>query len=267
LRVQKKRLSREALRERVVETLRVVQLDAIASRSATTLSGGQQQRLALARALVFEPVLMLLDEPLSNLDAKLRESMRFELKRLQKERNLTTVYVTHDQAEALALSTRIAVMNHGRIEQLSSPDDVYSRPATAFVADFIGSANLLNGTVVDVRPDGTGVRTPEGMITAATAENLAVGQPCVVAIRPEHVEILEHQPEDTGNVRHGTVLAGVFTGQAVDYEVRVGSQTLRCRTPATRRLDFGTEIWLRLPMLHCLALPVSVTQEPRSVAS
>jgi iron(III) transport system ATP-binding protein len=267
LRVQKLGLSREALRTRVLDTLRVVQLDTIAMRSATTLSGGQQQRLALARALVFEPVLMLLDEPLSNLDAKLRESMRFELKRLQKERNLTTIYVTHDQAEALALSTRIAVMSHGRIEQLGTPDEVYSRPATAFVADFIGSANLLPGTVATVGPTTTEIDTAEGVLVAGTARAVAVGQPCVVAIRPEHVEVLDEEPADQPNIRFGEVLAGVYTGQAVDYEVRVGRKTLRCRTPATRQLDYGRRVWLRLPAEHCLALPSTAERDPELLAS
>jgi iron(III) transport system ATP-binding protein len=256
LRVQKSRLSSRDLRARVIDTLRVVHLDAIADRSATTLSGGQQQRLALARALVFEPVLMLLDEPLSNLDAKLRESMRFELKRLQKERNLTTIYVTHDQAEALALSTTVAVMNNGRIEQLGSPDDVYSNPTTAFVADFIGSANLLPATVSQLTNGGAQVHTAHGPIVAGTARAVGAGDRCVVAIRPEHVEVLgDGEAREDANQRDGVVLAGVFTGQSVDYEVRVGEATIRCRTAASVRLDFGAPIKLRLPPEHCLALP------------
>ncbi len=255
LRVQKSRLTSQDLRARVLDTLRVVHLEAIADRPATTLSGGQQQRLALARALVFEPVLMLLDEPLSNLDAKLRESMRFELKRLQKERNLTTIYVTHDQAEALALSTRVAVMNNGRIEQLGTPDEVYSRPTTAFVADFIGSANLLQGTVSHLTDGGAEVSTSHGPILARTARDVRAGEPCIIAIRPELIEVLRGGESEGINTRDGVVLAGVFTGQGVDYEVRVGEETLRCRTPASIRLDFGAPIRLRLPPEHCLVLP------------
>jgi iron(III) transport system ATP-binding protein len=255
LRVRKKRLSSTDLRKRVNDTLRVVQLESIAGRPATTLSGGQQQRLALARALVFEPVLMLLDEPLSNLDAKLRESMRFELKRLQSERGLTTIYVTHDQGEALALSTRIAVMNNGAIEQLGTPDEVYSSPTTAFVADFIGSANLLPGTVLRLTDGGAEVGTTEGPILAAVATGVTAGGPCVVAIRPEHVQVLSDDVSDQVNVRHATVRAGVFTGQGRDYELSVGGDVLRLRTAATTRLEFGAPIRVWLPPEHCLALP------------
>ena len=130
-----------------MQVLTAVQLDHLAEREATTLSGGQQQRLALARALVMEPALLLLDEPLSNLDAKLREKMRFELKRLQRELRITTVYVTHDQTEALALSHEIAVMHEGRIQQIGTPREIYERPANQFVADFVGNTNFIEGTV------------------------------------------------------------------------------------------------------------------------
>src|SRR5512145_2141694 len=149
LQVARKRTSKSDIRNRVLRVLKTVALDDMAEREATKLSGGQQQRLALARALVMEPSLLLLDEPLSNLDAKLRERMRFELKRLQRELGITTVYVTHDQSEALALSHSIAVMNAGRIEQLGSPREVYERPRNQFVADFIGTTNFVNGTVKD----------------------------------------------------------------------------------------------------------------------
>ena len=130
-----------------MRVLGAVQLDHLVDREATKLSGGQQQRLALARALVMEPQLLLLDEPLSNLDAKLRERMRFELKRLQRELSLTTVYVTHDQSEALALSHEIAVMNEGRIVQIGTPREIYERPRNQFVADFVGTTNFIGGTV------------------------------------------------------------------------------------------------------------------------
>src|SRR5436190_11700372 len=140
-----KRPGRSELRARVERALAVVKLEQLASRDATALSGGQQQRLALARALVMEPALLLLDEPLSNLDAKLRHLLRFELKRLQRELKITTVYVTHDQSEALALSHEIAVMKDGRIQQIGSPRDIYERPSSAFVADFVGSTNFLDG--------------------------------------------------------------------------------------------------------------------------
>src|SRR3954463_8391990 len=147
LRVGRRKLARREIDERVRRVLATVDLSEMAQREATKLSGGQQQRLALARALVMEPRLLLLDEPLSNLDAKLRERMRFELKRLQRELGITTVYVTHDQSEALALSHAIAVMNRGRIEQIGTPREIYERPLNQFVADFVGTTNFLDATV------------------------------------------------------------------------------------------------------------------------
>src|SRR5438552_818905 len=154
LMVGRKKYTRSQIEEKVMRVLKAVGLDHLAEREATKLSGGQQQRLALARALVMEPALLLLDEPLSNLDAKLRERMRFELKRLQRELKITTVYVTHDQSEALALSHQIAVMNEGRIQQIGKPRDVYERPANQFVADFVGNTNFIEGTVGGVGASG-----------------------------------------------------------------------------------------------------------------
>src|SRR5204862_2222827 len=147
LQVGDRKYSRSQVRDNVMRVLTAVQLDELAGRESTRLSGGQQQRLALARALVMEPALLLLDEPLSNLDAKLRERMRFELKRLQRDLRITTVYVTHDQSEALALSHSIAVMNAGRIQQVGTPREIYERPGNQFVADFVGTTNFLDAIV------------------------------------------------------------------------------------------------------------------------
>src|SRR5205814_8491136 len=144
---RRKRPTKQQRRERVERALAVVKLDHLASRQATDLSGGQQQRLALARALVMQPPLLLLDEPLSNLDAKLREERRFELKRLQRELGITGIYVTHDQLEALAMSNRVAVMRDGKLEQVDSPRAIYEAPRSRFVADFIGTSNFIDGVV------------------------------------------------------------------------------------------------------------------------
>ncbi|MGH7554069.1 MAG: ABC transporter ATP-binding protein, partial [Longimicrobiales bacterium] len=154
LQVGRRRLAIADIRARVMRVLGIVAMDALADRPATDLSGGQQQRLALARALVMEPQLLLLDEPMSNLDAKLRERMRFELKQIQRDTGVTTVYVTHDQTEALALSHEVAVMNEGRIIQIGTPREIYERPRSRFVADFIGRTNLLEAKVVAA--DGVG---------------------------------------------------------------------------------------------------------------
>ncbi|MCW2635604.1 MAG: iron transporter ATPase, partial [Blastococcus sp.] len=163
--------------DKVAKVLQVMELGHLSDRQATKLSGGQQQRLALARALVTEPPLLLLDEPLSNLDAKLRELMRFELKRLQRELKITTVYVTHDQSEALALSHQIAVMNQGRIQQIGTPRQIYERPANQFVADFVGTTNFLDGTVLG--PDGSSdlyvIDTEIGQLRSYAVDHMKAG--------------------------------------------------------------------------------------------
>src|SRR5581483_7900629 len=163
--------------------LAVVKLGELASRDATALSGGQQQRLALARALVMEPALLLLDEPLSNLDAKLREDMRFELKRLQRELGITCVYVTHDQTEALAMLNEVAVMRDGRVEQVGRPREIYESPKTRFVADFIGTSNFIDGVIESQRPGGYLVRTHHGLLDVPSDAHHAAGETVVVSAR------------------------------------------------------------------------------------
>src|SRR5438128_3388960 len=186
LRVGRKRFGRGKLTERVTRVLKTVDLEEMAQREATKLSGGQQQRLALARALVMEPRILLLDEPLSNLDAKLRERMRFELKRLQRELGITTVYVTHDQSEALALSHSIAVMNRGRIEQIGAPREIYERPSNPFVADFVGTTNFLDGTVLGrgAEPGHFRVRTAFGEVEVLSDDDLRGADRVVLSVRP-----------------------------------------------------------------------------------
>src|SRR5262245_61185196 len=206
--------SRTQIEEKVMRVLAAVGLDDLAQREATKLSGGQQQRLALARALVREPQLLLLDEPLSNLDAKLRERMRFELKRLQRELGVTTVYVTHDQSEALALSHEIAVMNEGELQQIGSPREIYEQPRNRFVADFVGTTNFIDGRVVSVegRDGAYRVGTDLGELDAFSAEPLRAGDAVVLSVRPEDVILSEQPPasDDTRNIREGVVDAKVF---------------------------------------------------------
>jgi iron(III) transport system ATP-binding protein len=226
---RRQRLSRCEHRERVERALTTVQLDHLAGRQATDLSGGQQQRLALARALVMEPPLVLLDEPLSNLDAKLREEMVFELKRLQRELGLTAVYVTHDQVEALAMSNRVAVMRDGKIEQVGRPREVYEAPRSRFVADFIGTSNFIDG-VVEARHDGVyTVRTADGELRVRSDSDFAVGAPVVVAARPEHVELSPRSDGMGANQWRGRVEARAFLGESVDHVISVGSREIRAR--------------------------------------
>jgi len=251
------RLSRSDIRDRVMRVLHAVQLGELAEREATKLSGGQQQRLALARALVMEPALLLLDEPLSNLDAKLRERMRFELKRLQRELKITTVYVTHDQSEALALSRQIAVMNEGRILQIGTPRDIYERPANQFVADFVGNTNFIDGVVRVVTPSNdVCVSTEIGDLKVQTDLELRADERVAISVRPEDVELTEDRPLGA-NVWEGCVDQKVFLGEAVDFQVKVGARTLLSRRHPTLRTKVGDAIFVQLNPEKCVVLKVA----------
>jgi len=236
LRLQK--LGRRAIQARVREVLEMVALGALERRLPAQLSGGQQQRVALARALVRQPEVMLLDEPLSNLDAKLREQMRFELKDLQRRMGVPILYVTHDQAEAMAMSDRVAVMNAGRIVQVGAPRDIYSRPADRFVADFIGLMNFLPGVVVAREGARALVETLGRRVWVSDPSTIA--GPVTLAVRPE----------DLTMGREGD-LAGVvevrnFMGTFIDYTVRVAERTLRVQTPNAHAFAEGDRVALRV---------------------
>jgi iron(III) transport system ATP-binding protein len=256
LEVGDRKLGRQQIRDKVMQVLTAVQLDHLADREATKLSGGQQQRLALARALVMEPALLLLDEPLSNLDAKLREKMRFELKRLQRELKITTVYVTHDQSEALALSHEIAVMSEGRIQQVGSPRDVYERPLNAFVADFVGSTNFLDGAVLgaDAGEHRYRVRTEIGDLSVLATETLRDQDKVLVSVRPEDLALSESRPEGPANVWQGTVDQKVFLGEVVDFQVKLGERLLLSRQHPSLRTPIGNPIWVHMDPEKCVAL-------------
>ena len=258
LQVGNKRLSKNEVREKVMRVLSAVALDQLADREATKLSGGQQQRLALARALVMEPPLLLLDEPLSNLDAKLRERMRFELKRLQREFKLTTVYVTHDQSEALALSHEIAVMDEGRIVQIGSPREIYQRPRNRFVADFVGTTNFLDATVVaiGVGDDRCRVATALGELEVQCFDRLSRNDKVVVSVRPEDVEISEQPPESGGgyNVCRGTVDAKAFLGEHLDFQIKAGECVLLARAHPSLRSPVGDGIYVRMKPEKCIII-------------
>jgi iron(III) transport system ATP-binding protein len=239
-----KRPGRGEIRDRVERVLGVVKLDHLASRDATALSGGQQQRLALARALVMEPALLLLDEPLSNLDAKLREDMRFELKRLQRELGLTCVYVTHDQAEALAMSNQVAVMRDGKVEQIGKPREIYESPRTRFVADFIGTSNFIDGVVQEKRAGGYLVRTDLGQLEVPSDLHHAAGESVVVSARPEHIALTTELNGGGPNRWTGRVGARAFLGEVVDHVVAVGGAEIRVRCNSTISIPPETDVTL-----------------------
>ncbi|HXQ50595.1 MAG TPA: ABC transporter ATP-binding protein [Stellaceae bacterium] len=219
------------LRERVRAALAMIGLSGLEDRPATRLSGGQQQRVALARALIHEPALLLLDEPLSNLDVKLREQMRVELKLLQVRLGLTLVYVTHDQTEALSLSDRIAVMDRGRIEQIGSPRLLYERPETPFVRDFLGKSVTLSGRVRGVTNGKVAVELACGAGAAIECQapagfDLAPGREVEISVRPEAVRIERANGGAAGGALEGVVEAVLYQGERSECEVRVGSEAI-----------------------------------------
>ncbi len=258
LRVARSRkYSSAEIKDKVRLALEMVRLGGFERRSSTQLSGGQQQRLALARGLVHEPKILLLDEPLSNLDAKLREQMRFELKRLQRTLRITTVYVTHDQSEALALSDEIAVFNAGRIVQRGAPQEIYSHPTSRFVADFIGSANFLAGTVSqEADPDGmAAVATAHGSFRCRFADKVHAGQPVVVTARPEDLMLYSSPPGDGLNALTGTVAGRVFLGDVIDYIVDIGEAELRIRARPEHDFRVRQSVHIGVAPQKCVGLP------------
>lgn len=256
LRVGKQRLSRDEVRKKVRNALEQVELGDYEDRMATQLSGGQQQRLALARALVREPKVLLLDEPLSNLDAKLRERMRVELRELQRRLRITTLYVTHDQIEALSMSNVISVMSSGEIIQQGAPRDIYLQPKNKFVANFIGSTNQLNGALTKVGEDGTGVvRTDAGDLTCGVLSGLGSGASVVVVVRPESVVLHQKKPAHNDNVVEGKIGAAMFLGEYVECTVEMGTNVLQTHQRHSMRVRRGDPVWVELPPEDCMALP------------
>jgi iron(III) transport system ATP-binding protein len=252
--------AREEIRRRVEDALARVNLAGYGARASTTLSGGEQQRVALARAIVAEPKLLLLDEPLSNLDAGLREEMRSELSRLQRTIGITTVYVTHDQTEALTLSDQIAVVNRGRILQLGAPRDIYLRPQTEFVARFVGSTNLVYGRLR--RSEGEAWQADVGWdkpLDCVVTTSLAPDREVAVSIRPEAID-LDHvgaagASADGVNILRGEIGGAVFMGVNMRYEVRVADRNLSVVTNPRRMFAPGDQVALRFPRQSTIAVP------------
>jgi len=233
LRVQRPRLPRDEIAKRVTEVLALVGMAQMADRPAPQLSGGQQQRVALARAIVRRPMLLLLDEPLSNLDARLRESMRKELSALIRQIGITALFVTHDQVEALSIADRVAVMNEGRIVQEGTPAEIYERPNSMFVARFLGAANVLPGRV-EARDGGTALIVLDGSgHKLALVSDCQQGERVDVVLRPEHVALWLTPSANAPNTMHGTVTSLAFQGGHVEYDIDLGGGAgLRARAPS-----------------------------------
>ena len=245
-----RKLDRDTIAKKLAAILGTTKLEPLAQRYPGELSGGQQQRVALARALIVEPETLLLDEPLSNLDANLREEMRFEIRRLHDEYRYTTVYVTHDQSEAMTTADMIAVMNGGRIDQLGTPEDIYDRPQSEFVARFIGASNVIKGVARDADHIDFG-----GAVLRVVGDRLTAGQNASVAIRQHDIQLATMAPQNGANAVKARVTRQVFLGATRDYLVEVCDGTaLRVVTAPENLVAEGSEVWLTLPAERCRAL-------------
>ena len=253
LRVRK--LPAPEVEQAVERALDLVQMRGFATRSAALLSGGQQQRVALARAIAFSPNVLLFDEPLSNLDAKLRAEMRVELRELQRRLGVTSVYVTHDQEEALAISDRVVVMNVGGIEQIGSPEDIYNRPRTRFVADFVGSANLIGGRVANgaSAPGVVQFEADGGISLQAWATRAPHGGENCVAVRTAYID-MARGANGRPNTARGTIRQRLFHGDFIQYIVDWPAGQLTVRRPPTEIFAEGAEVALSFAAAHCVLL-------------
>jgi iron(III) transport system ATP-binding protein len=248
--LQTRKTSREEIRNRVARVLKFVQLEGFENRPATKLSGGQQQRVALARALVAEPKVILFDEPLSNLDAKLREETRKELRRFLSELKITAVYVTHDRIEALALSDQIAVMRAGRIIEIGDPRKIYFNSDHRFVADFIGRANLIPGRVISVEGSDAVIDSAIGQIAALNSRQIGIGREVTLCVRPELIKVARTGAAGDHNLFRGIVESLVFVGEAYEGEVRVGDTLFTTIIEPTARIAQGDEVTLSFDPDH-----------------
>jgi iron(III) transport system ATP-binding protein len=237
-------IGRPEIRKRVEEVLELVGLEKLGAAPATALSGGQQQRVALARALVGRPKVLLLDEPLSNLDAQLRERMRIEIREIQQHLRITTIFVTHDRAEALSMANLVAVMNRGRIEMIGPPKAIYERPSNCGTAEFLGACNLIDGLVIGIdRPGRLLADTKYGPLACSTSAACALGQAIRILIRPEDIEIA---PESGGSAAddcwRGTVASATYYGDRVECLVRMPGGELRVLTHPTLSVPTGQSV-------------------------
>jgi spermidine/putrescine ABC transporter ATP-binding subunit len=247
----------EEIDARVDEMLNLVELPGVADRTPDQLSGGQQQRIALARALAPRPDALLLDEPLASLDKKLREQMQVELRRIQQEVGITTVFVTHNQEEALTMSDRLAVMNDGRLEQVGPPEEVYNDPDTRFVADFLGTANLFDGSVASV-DDGYATVDCKGTTIRTRGRNgIEPGEPVSVVVRPERFEIDDTTADGSGetaeNAFEGTITFKRHLGSSIEYQIETqdGRKLIAVRRSGTDERSTGDRVTIRTEADDC----------------
>ena len=253
------RISRQKIKERAQQVVSLVGLKGLEDRYPAQLSGGQQQRVALARALVSNPKVLLLDEPLSNLDAKLREELRFEIKSLVRRMGITAVYVTHDQAEAMVISDRIAVMNSGNIVQIGTPQEIYKNPVNKFVADFIGTMNFISGKVVEVLPDTQTVYVSTGFsdrMVCMTPDSTVVslGAQIYASIRPEDVQVFTEPLQDRDNVFKGTIAHKAYLGNFLFFFVKVNETMIRVQVAHHLPQEEGQELYIFLDPQKCMIL-------------
>ncbi len=257
-----RRASGSEIKTKTMRALELVGLDQLAERFATKLSGGQRQRVALARAIVYEPEVILFDEPLSNLDAKLREQMRDEIVRLQKEVGITSIFVTHDQSEALVMSDRVVVMDKAVIQQIGDPEDIYANPVNSFVANFIGVTSLMEGTLVSRDGEACTVDVPalNGgepiRLQAAGGEGAQNGNNVFVSLRPEDVELHLTKPDGTahGNLLEGQVIDTIYLGSFLEGRVRVGGHEIGIQIDHYENLSPDQNVWLSFQAEHALCL-------------
>lgn len=249
-----RKLTRATIETAVMEALDLVGLTGFAHRGMHELSGGQQQRVALARAVALRPKVLLFDEPLSNLDAQLREHMRFELRQLQQRLGITAIYVTHDQQEAMVVADRVVLMNKGRIEQIGAPQEIYRRPATLFSAGFIGLANTLAGTVIEAS-ESTTVKLANGTFFVACQGGFEIGEQVRLIVRPEEIRV-GAQEIDGPNQYRGVVASCQFLGNIADLTVRIGETLYRVQISPARSWAAGSEVTLTIDPDGVTMIPV-----------
>jgi len=249
--LQIRKVSKPEINKRIKKVLNIVQLEGYENRYPRQMSGGQQQRIAIARALVFEPGIMLLDEPLSNLDAKLREEMRFEFTELQRKLGITAIYVTHDQAEALVISDKIVILNKGEIVQSGSPKEIYSNPKNKFVAGFIAVSSFIDGRVDSFGDEKKKVmlKTDDGLVIHAFNNSFDIGQKVSVAIRMNVIKFIQDKnksDKNTVNIFKGKIIQSSYLGNIIDYKIKVGNWEVRTNSDAKYNFKVGEEVTFNL---------------------